>query len=96
MLTTLTEFEAILISCLPALTAVIANFSMLVTFIKSLAKLKDNEEVKKERDALVEQNKATLAECRKLRKQMALYIEKAVKVHYKDMTEVQNDKDLQI
>lgn len=96
MLTTLTELEAILISCLPALTSVIANFSLLITFIKALNKLKDNEEIKKERDELVKQNKALLNECKKMRKQMALYIEKAVKIHYEDMTEVQNDKDLQI
>lgn len=93
---TLTEIETILIACLPALTSIVSILTAVTTIIKSLNKLKDNEELKAERDALAEQNKKVLAECKVMKKQIALYIEKAIKVAYNDMTEVQDDKDLQV
>ena len=93
---TLTEIEAILIACLPALTAIVSIVSAVKTIIKSLDKLKENESLKQERDALLEQNKKVLAECRAMKKQIALYIEKASHIVYKDLSEVQNDKEIQI
>ena len=93
---TLTEIEAILIACLPALTAIVSIVSAVKTIIKSLDKLKENESLKQERDALLEQNKKVLAECRAMKKQIALYIEKATHVVYKDLSEVQDDKELQV
>lgn len=93
---TFTEIEALLIACLPALTSVISIITAVLTVLKNLNSLKDNEKLKAERDAVAEQNKILLSEMRKQRKQIALYIEKAVKIHYNDMTEVQNDEDLQI
>lgn len=92
---TLTEIETILITCLPALTAILSIVTAVSTIIKSLNKLKDNESLKQERDALAEQNKKVLAECKAMKKQIALYIEKATRVTYEDLTEVHNDKDLQ-
>lgn len=92
----LTEIETLLITCLPALTSIVSIVSAVVTIIKSLNKLKDNESLKQERDALAEQNKKVIAECKAMKKQIALYIEKASHIVYNDMTEVQNDKDLQI
>lgn len=92
----LTEIETILITCLPALTSIISIVSAVITIIKSLNKLKDNESLKQERDALAEQNKKVLAECKAMRKQVALYIQKATHIVYKDMTEVQNDEELQV
>ena len=93
---TLTEIETILIACLPALTSIVSILTAVTTIIKSLNKLKDNEELKAERDALAEQNKKVLAECKVMKKQIALYIEKASKIAYNDMTEVKDDKDLQV
>ena len=93
---TLTEIEAILIACLPALTAIVSIVSAVKTIIKSLDKLKENESLKQERDALLEQNKKVVAECRAMKKQIALYIEKATHVVYKDLSEVQDDKELQV
>lgn len=93
---TLTEIEAILIACLPALTAIVSIVSAVKAIIKSLDKLKENESLKQERDALLEQNKKVLAECRAMKKQVALYIEKATHVVYKDLSEVQDDKELQV
>ena len=92
---TLTELETILIAALPALTSIIAIVTAIVKFCKSLNELKDNEKLKIERDQLVEQNKILLNEMRKTRKIYQLYIEKAVKIKYEDLTEVQNDKELQ-
>lgn len=94
--TTLTELEAILIACLPALTSIISIVSVAITIIKNLKTLKDNEELKAERDAYAEQNKVLIDEMKKSRKQLALFIEKAAHVVYKDLSEVQNDEDLQI
>lgn len=93
---TLTEIEAILITCLPALTAIVSIVTAVKTIINSLNKLKENESLKQERDALVEQNRKVLAECRAMKKQIALYIEKATHIVYKDLSEVQDDKEIQI
>ena len=57
MMITLTELETILIACLPSLTAIVSIVTAVSTIIKSLNKLKDNEALKQERDALLEQNK---------------------------------------
>lgn len=95
-MTTLTELETIIIAAIPALTSIVSIISAICVFLRSLSKLKDNQEIKAERDALVKQNEALLAECRKMRKQTALFIEKASHVLYKDMTEVKNDEDLQV
>lgn len=93
---TLTELETILIACLPSLTAIVSIVTAVSTIIKSLNKLKDNEALKQERDALLEQNKKVIAECRAMKKQIALYIEKASHIVYNDLSEVQNDKEIQI
>lgn len=93
---TLTEFETILIACLPALTSILSIVSAVAAIFKALNKLKDNENLKVERNSLYEQNKLLASECRKMRKQMAYHIEKTSHVVYKDITEVQNDKDLQV
>lgn len=74
MMIDFTSIEAIILAYLPTLTSVIAMFVALFKILGSLNKLKENEQLKKERDELVAQNKATLAECKKMRKQMALYI----------------------
>lgn len=92
----LTEIQTILITCLPALTAIGSIITAVATITKTLNKLKDNESLKQERDALAEQNKKVLAECKAMRKQIALYIEKASHVIYSDMSEVRNDKEIQI
>lgn len=92
----LTEIETLLITCLPALTSIGSILAATVTIFKALNKLKDNEEVRKERDELREQNKQFMAELKSLRKQTSLFIETASKVVYKDISEVKNDKDLQI
>lgn len=86
----------LLVTALPSLTAIISIIFAVVEVLKSLNKLKDNEALKTERDALVEQNKVLVSECKKMRKQVALLIQKAVHIQYNDMTEVKNDKDLQI
>lgn len=93
---TLTTLETILITYLPTLVSVFSMISAVVTIIKSLNQLKDNESLKNERDALKEQNKKLLSECRAMRKQVALYIQKAVHISYNDMSEVKNDEDLQV
>lgn len=93
---TLTELEMILITALPSLTAIISIVFAVFEVIRSLNKLKDNEALKKERDELAEQNKVLIAECRKMRKQVALLIQKAVHIKYEDLTEVKDDEDLQI
>lgn len=62
---TLTEIEAFLIAILPAVTSIATTITALVTIIKSLGKLKDNEKLKNERDALVEQNKTLVNEVKK-------------------------------
>lgn len=92
----LTEIETLLIACLPALTSIVSIITAVATVIKSLNKLKDNELLKQERDQLAEQNKRVLAECKAMRKQIALYIQKASHVVYNDLSEVQNDKELQV
>lgn len=91
-----TELEMILIACLPALTSIITSLSTLISVFKSLSQLKNNAEIKAERDKLVEQNKILAAECKKMRKQVALLIEKVTHIVYKDLTEVKNDEELQI
>ena len=92
----LTELETLLIACLPALTSIISIITAVVTIIKSLNKLKDNEALKQERDALVEQNKVLVSEIKKSQKMLSLFIEKAAHIVYADLSEVQNDKDLQV
>lgn len=92
----LTELETILITCLPALTSIISIITAVKTVIKSLSQLKENQEIKAERDALVEQNKVLVSECRQMRKQTALLIEKVAHVVYEDLSEVRNDKALQV
>ena len=93
---TLTELETILITCLPALTSIMAVITAVATIIKSLNKLKDNEELKQERDALREQNKVLLSEIKKSQKMLSLLIEKEAHIVYADLSEVQNDEDLQV
>lgn len=92
----LTELEMLLITALPSLTAILSIIFAVVEVLKSLGRLKDNEALKAERDALAEQNKVIIEECKKMRKQVALFIQKAVHIEYKDMTEVKNDTDLQV
>lgn len=92
----LTEIEAVIVTCLPALTAVITIIASVKSVLKSLNKLKDNEALKAERDALAEQNKKILREMRAQKRQVALLIEKAVKIKYNDLDEVKNDEDLQV
>lgn len=92
----LSELETILITCLPALTSIAAVITAVVTIIKSLNKLKDNEELKQERNALREQNKVLLSEIKKNEKMLSLLIEKAAHIVYADLSEVQNDEDLQV
>lgn len=70
----LTELETLLITCLPALTSIASIIAAVTTIVKSLNKLKDNEELKAERDALAEQNKKVIDECKAMKKQVALYI----------------------
>lgn len=92
----LTELETLLITCLPALTAIVSIITAVKVIINSLATLKDNKEIKAERDALVEQNRVLVAECKKMTKQTALLIQKASRVVYEDLNEVKNDEDLQV
>lgn len=96
MMLELTEIEALLIACLPAITSIISIISAAIAIIKNLNKLKDNKNLKAERDALAAQNQVLLAEVRKQKKLMALFIEKVVKIKYGDLTEVQNDEDLKV
>lgn len=90
-----TVIEAAIIAAIPTVTAVGAIITAVVKVIKSLDQLKENEELKIERDALAEQNKALLAEVKKQNKLTKLYIEKASKIAFKDMSEVKDDKELQ-
>ena len=90
-----TVIEAAIIAAIPTITAVGAIITAVVKFIKSLNQLKDNEELKAERDALAEQNKALLSEVKRQNKLTKLFIEKASRVAFKDMSEVKNDKELQ-
>lgn len=92
----LTELETILITCLPALTSIISIITAVKTVLNSLSQLKDNKELKAERDALVEQNKVLVAECRKMRKQTSLLIQKVSHIVYEDLTEVKDDQELQV
>ena len=92
----LTEIETLLIACLPALTSIVSIITAVVTIIKSLNKLKDNEAIKQERDALAEQNKILVSEMKKSQKMLSLFIEKAARIVYANLSEVKNDKDLQI
>lgn len=92
----LTELETLLITCLPAITAIGSILAATSTISKSLRELKDNEEIKKERDELRVQNKQYMKEIKTIKKQNALMIEYLGKVAYKDMSEVKNDEDLQI
>jgi hypothetical protein len=92
----LTQLETILITCIPSLASILSIFVAVKTIFKSLAKLKDNEEIKAERDELKAQNGRLLAECRKMRKQTALLVEKVTHIAYKDLSEVQSDKELQV
>lgn len=92
----LTELETILITCMPAIIAVITSLSSIVTFLKSFKKLKDNESIKAERDALAEQNKILMQEMKKQQKLVKLLIQKTCKVHYEDLSEVKNDEELQV
>lgn len=92
----LTELETILITCLPALTAIVSIITAVKVIINSLATLKENQEIKAERDALVEQNRVLVAECKKMTKQTALLIQKACHIVYEDLSEVKNDKELQV
>lgn len=93
---TLTEIETILIACLPALTSIVSILTAVTTIIKSLNKLKDNEELKAERDALAEQNRILMKEMKKQQKLFKLLIQKTCKVHYEDLDEVKDDEELQI
>lgn len=92
----LTELETILITCLPALTSIVSIITAVKVIINSLSKLKENEEIKAERDALVEQNRILVAQCKKMTKQAALLIQKVSRVVYEDLSEVKNDEDLQV
>ncbi len=92
----LTQLETILITCIPSLASILSIFAAVVSIFKSLNRLKDNEEIKAERDALKAQNEGLLAECRKMRKQTALLVQKVTHVVYNDLSEVQNDKELQV
>lgn len=92
----LSELEVILITCLPALTSILSIIAAVVSVIRSLGKLKDNESLKSERDDLKQQNAELIRECRAMRKQISLYIQKVTQIHYNDLTEVRNDKELQI
>lgn len=92
----LSQIETIVIACLPALTSILSIVIAVAKVIKSLNALKDNEALKKERDDVVAQNKVLLTELRKQKKFMALYIEKACKIKYEDLTEVTNDEELKI
>lgn len=93
---TLTALETILITCLPAGTSIAAIIVTAFAILKSLSKLKENEQIKAERDALMDTNKKIIAETRTLKKQLSLLIEKAAKIDYKSLTEVQNDESLQV
>lgn len=92
----LTELETILITCLPALTSIVSIITAVKVIINSLSKLKENQEIKAERDALVEQNRVLAAECKKMTKQAALLIQKVSRVVYEDLSEVKNDEELQV
>ena len=52
--TSLTEIEAILIAALPAITAIGSIITVAIKILQSLNSLKDNEEIKAERDSLKE------------------------------------------
>jgi cell division protein FtsB len=93
---TLTEIEAFLIAILPAVTSIATTITALITIIKSLGKLRDNEKLKTERDALVEQNKTLVNEVKKSQKMMAIYIEKAAHIVYNDLSEVKDDETLKV
>lgn len=93
---TLSPLETILVTCLPAGTSIICIITATWTIIKNLCKLKENEEIKLERDALMDTNKKMMSEIRTMKKQIAMLIEKSSKVVYNDLSEVQNDKTLQI
>lgn len=92
----LTQLESILIACLPALASIVGIFTAASNILKTLNSLKDNEALKRERDQLSEANKQLINESRRLQKEVSLLVEKATHIKYSDMSEVKNDKDLQI
>jgi uncharacterized protein YybS (DUF2232 family) len=92
----LTQLESILIACLPAITSIMGIVIACSKIIKTLSALKDNEAIKKERDELKESNKQLIAQGNQLKKELSLLIEKVTHIKYSDMSEVRNDKDLQI
>lgn len=93
---TFTDLETLLITCLPALTALCGIITAVSVIVKELKGLKDNESIKAERDELKKTNEQLVAECRALKKQTALLISNISKVNYNDMSEVKDDKDLQV
>lgn len=78
-----------LIAAIPSLTIL---FGFIITVLTVVKKVKDlttsNDEVKKAYNAVQD-------EYRKLRKTIALAIQKQVKIDYNSLSEVKNDKDLQ-
>ena len=97
--TTLTNIETLLIAALPALTAIASIIGVALKIIKDFASLKesvkDNAELKAERDELKEANRQLLAEAKKQCKTTQLLIEKFTKIAYKDLSEVKDDEELQ-
>lgn len=94
-MTLFTNLETLLVSLLPAITAIATIITAYVKIKQSLGQLKENESLKQERDALIEQNKVATAELRQTKKMIALYLEKATHIALKDMSEVKNDTELQ-
>lgn len=91
----LTFLETLVVALLPSVTAIATIITALVKIVKSLGRLKENESLKQERDALIEQNRVATQELKQTRKMIALYLEKASHIVFKDMSEVKNDEDLQ-
>lgn len=90
-----TVIEAAIIAAIPTITAVCAIITAIAKFIKSLDQLKENESLKAERDALYDQNKQLIKEIKKQNKLTKLYIEKATRIAFKDLSEVKDDEELQ-
>lgn len=89
------ELQTILITCLPALTSILAIISAVAPIFKAFKNLRKDIADKTENEELKAELKAAIKECKQLKKVYRLAIQREAKVCYKDLTEVMKDEDLQ-
>ena len=92
----LNEIEAIIIACVPAVTAIVSIISIFYKIVKDWRQFKEDFKTNTDYRELRDQLAASVEENRKLKKVMANYIEQASKVKYEDQSNVRKDQDLQV